>query len=64
MRTRKLVGSLLVVLFVIAYSALVVTIGDHVPNLWWAKMIFFIAAGLSWGLPVLPWLKWMNGGEE
>jgi|APCry1669190288_1035285.scaffolds.fasta_scaffold39253_2 hypothetical protein len=64
-RTRKIVGSFGVVFFVIAYAALVVTIAEHLPDLWWVKALFFTPAGILWGVPILPLLKWMNGhGEE
>jgi hypothetical protein len=64
LRTRKFLGSIFVVVFVIAYAAGVVTLGDHVPDLWWAKLVFYVLAGVSWGVPILPLLRWMNRAED
>jgi hypothetical protein len=62
-RVRKFVGGIGVVVFLIAYACVVVTVADYVPKAWWAQMIFFVTAGMLWGVPILPLLKWMNGGR-
>jgi len=63
-RTRKLLGGFGVVAFLIAYAALIATVADYVPSVWWAQMIFFVAAGLLWGVPLIPLLTWMNRGPD
>jgi hypothetical protein len=63
-RVRKLVGGALVVVFLIAYAVVVVTIADRVPHMWWAQMVFFVAAGMLWGVPLIPLLTWMNRGRD
>ncbi len=60
-RLRKLIGGLALVIFVCVYAVCVVIAGEHVPDVWWMKMIYFTVAGLSWGVPILPLLTWMNG---
>lgn len=62
-RVRKFVGGIAVVVFLIAYAVIVVMVSEHIPKAWWAQLIFFVAAGMLWGVPILPLLKWMNGGR-
>ncbi len=59
-RSRKFFGSVAVVVYIIGYAALAVTLVDHIPNLWWTKLLFFTLAGIGWGTPILPLLSWMN----
>ena len=35
-----------------------VTINDRLPNIWWLDLIFFTVAGVGWGLPLIPLLRW------
>jgi hypothetical protein len=62
-RVRKFIGGIAVVVFLIAYAALVATIADHVPKAWPFQLAFFVAAGILWGVPILPLLSWMNRGR-
>ena len=62
-RTRKAIGSMAILLFVVLYAALVTTVGDRVPKAWWAQLIYYLAAGTAWGLPIIPLIVWMNGGR-
>jgi hypothetical protein len=59
-RTRKAVGSVGIVVFLIAYVAIVSTIGDHIPKVWWAQLPYYGLAGIGWGLPIIPLITWMN----
>jgi hypothetical protein len=61
-RLRKLVGSAGVVGFLLAYIWLVVVAADHVPRSVWLQTAFFVAAGVLWGVPLIPLIRWMNGG--
>ena len=63
-RVRKLIGGVGIVAFLIAYAVLVVTVADHVPRMWPAQLAFFVAAGLLWGVPLIPFLTWMNRGPD
>lgn len=63
-RIRKIIGSFAVVGFVIAYAIAVVSLGERLPDVWWIKTLYFTAAGVAWGVPILPLLKWMNGHGE
>jgi hypothetical protein len=62
-RVRKLIGSILVLVFLAVYVGVVVTVADHIPNLWIAKLVFFSLAGVLWGVPLIPLITWMNRGR-
>jgi hypothetical protein len=59
-RIRKLIGSLAIMVFLFAYVSLVVVVADHVPDQWAVKLAFFGLAGVLWGVPLLPLIRWMN----
>lgn len=63
MRVRKLIGLVGILAFLTLYIGLMVRAAHYVPDhgLWQA--IFYIVAGLSWGVPILPLISWMNRGR-
>ena len=61
-RLRKLLGSAGVVGFLLAYIAAVVVLADRVPPRPWLQTLFFTVAGVLWGVPLIPLIRWMNGG--
>jgi Protein of unknown function (DUF2842) len=65
-RTRKLVGTLLMLLFVFVYALLVTAIAA--PILLTASQlvqgIFYAVAGLAWAPPLMVMIKWMEGGKD
>ncbi len=63
-RVRKFIGGIGIVAFLIAYAAIVVTVGAYLPDHWAAQTAFYGVAGLAWGLPILPLISWMNGGRQ
>ena len=63
-RLRKLLGSAGVVGFLLAYIWGVVVLADRVPAQPWAQTLFFAAAGVLWGVPLIPLIRWMNGGPQ
>jgi hypothetical protein len=62
-RLRKLIGLFGVLAFLAAYVAAVAKIADYVPKHWAAQLVFFVVAGLGWGVPILPLISWMNRGR-
>ena len=61
---RKPFGIFLILALIAAWAAIVVSLADVLPPLWWPlKAIFFIAAGLVWVLPLKPLLRWMETGR-
>jgi hypothetical protein len=62
-RLRKLIGMVGILAFLTAYVAVVATLGDRVPKLWWVQVPYFGLAGVLWGVPLLPLISWMNRGR-
>lgn len=61
-RLRKLIGLPLILLGLGAWVWLAVTIGERLPQAWWALTPFYAIAGMGWGLPLIPLMRWMNSG--
>ena len=62
-RTRKFIGLFGLMAFLAGYIWLMSTIGDYVPKHWLAQLAFYVVAGMSWGVPILPLISWMNRGR-
>lgn len=62
-RLRKLIGMIGILAFLTAYVAVVATLGDKLPKLWWVQVIYFGLAGVLWGVPLFPLISWMNRGR-
>ncbi len=62
MRTRKLIGTVLLLIFLAVYVTAAVMIGaNHVvaaPA--WVEFAYFLAAGLLWVIPAALLIKWMQ----
>ncbi len=61
-RLRKLIGSVGVVAFLGGYIWLVTLLAERVPPATWAQTAFFAGAGVLWGVPLVPLIRWMNAG--
>lgn len=59
-RIRKLIGLVALLAFLAAYVWLAMAIADRLPRHWAAQLVFYVVAGLGWGLPILPLISWMN----
>jgi hypothetical protein len=59
-RVRKFVGLLAMIVFIVFYIGLMVRIGEALPDHWAVKLVFYVVAGLGWGVPLLPLISWMN----
>ena len=57
-RARRFVATVGVVLFLAFWVWGAVTINDRLPNIWWLDLIFFAVAGIGWGVPLIPLLRW------
>jgi Protein of unknown function (DUF2842) len=62
-RLRKLIGLPAILAFLAAYVVLAVSIGERIPDHWAAKLAYFSLAGVVWGLPLFPLIRWMNEGR-
>jgi len=61
-RTRKAIGGVAILLFLLFYVGLIGWIGTLLPNQWLIRLIFYAIAGTAWGAPLIPLLTWMNRG--
>ncbi len=65
-RTRKFVGTLLMLVFVTVYALVVNALAA--PVLTGAnrvvEAIFYVVAGLAWVPPLMMLIKWMEGGRD
>ncbi len=61
-RIRKLVGTIVLVIFVSSYALIAMTVAAaRLPNAsGWAQLIFFMVAGLLWVLPAAALIAWMS----
>ena len=62
-RLRKLIGLFGILAFLAAYVVLVSKASDYVPKQWAAQLVFYVVAGIGWGVPILPLISWMNRGR-
>ena len=62
-RLRKAIGGLGMLAFLAAYIAIAATLGEYVPNLWPAKLAYYLVVGTAWGAPLIPLIAWMNRGR-
>ncbi len=65
-RTRKLVGTIVMLLFVVIYALVITAIAG--PILTRAnkavEAVFYVIAGLAWAPPLMLLIKWMEGGAD
>jgi hypothetical protein len=60
---RKAVGSLAILAFLLLYTGVALSVGDHVPKAWYVQLVYWAVVGIGWGLPVIPVMSWMNRGR-
>lgn len=60
--SRKLVGTIVMIVFVLAYIMVVLAIAPRIlattPGHW--QWLFYIVAGMAWILPLMPLIRWME----
>ena len=61
-RTRKAIGGVLILAFLLAYVIIAVRLSDHLPPNKGVKLVYFLIAGTAWGAPLIPLITWMNRG--
>ena len=62
LRTRRAVAALGVCLFLAFYVWAVVSIGARLPDNQVVALLYYAVAGLAWGVPIIPLLRWAEGG--
>ena len=62
-RTRKLIGTVLLLLLATVWSltAMVIAQVPVIANSGWLQAAYYVVAGLGWVLPAMPLVKWMTG---
>jgi hypothetical protein len=66
-RTRKLVGTVAMVTFVVIYALIVMALAQtpllqNAPS--YAQGLFYVIGGLGWIVPIMPLIRWMEGGGD
>jgi hypothetical protein len=59
-RTKKLIGLVVILAFLPAYAMAAVMVGERIPDHWAIKLVYFVVAGIGWAVPVAPLLTWMS----
>jgi hypothetical protein len=61
---RKIVGAIVLVVWLVGYVAVAALIGDRIAQEHWGwKVLYFPVAGLAWILPLKPLLRWMHAKD-
>jgi hypothetical protein len=61
---RKLIGSLVIVAWMVAYISVAGVVGDRISSEHWAwKLLYFPIVGLAWVLPLKPLLRWIHAKD-
>ncbi len=65
-RTRKLIGTVVLFLFLLVYAwtAMVIGAGRITLAPHWLQFAYFVAAGLLWVLPAGLLIRWMQRPDE
>ena len=58
--TRKFIGMLAIMIFLVAYMIAASILGDRLPDNLAVKLAYFALVGTLWGVPLFPLIKWMN----
>ena len=61
-RTRKLVGTVVLLALVIAWALLAMALAQFMlgGTSGWVAALYYVVAGLGWVLPAMPLVKWMQ----
>jgi hypothetical protein len=62
-RTRKLAGTVAILVFVIVYALAAMMLGQSNLLLGASKLgqgVFYLVAGLAWIVPLMPLIRWME----
>lgn len=65
-RVRKLVGTVVLVVFISVYALLAMTLAAaRLPGTsGWTQLLYFVVAGLLWVVPTLPLISWMQRPDQ
>ena len=65
-RTRKLIGAVLLLLLVAVWALLAMAVAQFVFSSTnsIAAWIYYVVAGMGWVLPAMPLVRWMSGPQR
>jgi hypothetical protein len=65
-RTRKLIGAVLLLLLVAVWALLAMAVAQFVFSSTnsIAAWIYYVVAGMGWVLPAMPLVRWMSGPQK
>ena len=59
-RSRKFIGMVTILVFLLVYITVVASLGDEIPKHWAAQLAYYGFFGTFWGVPLFPLIRWMN----
>ena len=62
-RWRKLIGGVGMLVFLAVYARTAVVLFGYLPNQPWLQLVYMAVVGIAWGLPLIPFIAWMNRGR-
>ena len=62
-RTRKLVGSVGVLVFLGFYIWAAAAVAERLPDSTWVQLLYFAVVGTLWGVPLFPLIAWVQRGR-
>jgi hypothetical protein len=63
-RLRKLIGGIGILVFLGAWIWAFTSLYDFLPDNRAVQLIYFVVAGLGWGLPLMPLMSWMGKADK
>ena len=61
---RKMIGSLVLLAWLLGYVAVAAVVGDRIASEHWAwKLLYFPIVGMAWVIPLKPLLRWMHSRD-
>ena len=59
-RSRKFIGMVTILVFLLVYITVVAPLCDEIPKHWAAQLAYYGFFGTFWGVPLFPLIRWMN----
>jgi Trk-type K+ transport system membrane component len=63
-RLRKFIGGIGILVFLAAWIWVFTSLYDFLPDNRAVQLIYFVVAGLGWGLPLMPLMSWMGKADK
>ncbi len=63
-RLRKFIGGIGILVYLAAWVWLFTSLYDYLPANRAVQLIYFVVAGVGWGLPLMPLMSWMGKADK